>query len=296
MSTTIESSSSTISPTTVGASSERAAQPHQPSEWVHRLASLAHQGIDKAQTSLSATPALSGDGGLGVKASQAVDPVRERINAQPLKAAGAALATGLVFDKLFLRKSEARAIEEPAYVPDGQLERHRANARAQALLRAASDGVRRLGEASQYAVGAMGAAAAKGAHNAKAMSASISDTALRALPRGRRQLDARSQAYAAMARSSIQAHPLVGAGVALGVGALATSLLMPQRHRGGSAYASQGGASYRAVDKDGRAVGQEWDDGLHARGAGVMPTSRAVVSAGIALGAGVVLGAILARR
>ncbi|HSW19157.1 MAG TPA: hypothetical protein VLJ86_18200 [Ramlibacter sp.] len=313
------STSATISPTaaseltspdTTALPGDNAAGPNMRPAWVRRLASQAHQTIDKAQQRLSSSARASGEARYSEKARQYVEPVRERarqyvepvrerINAQPLKAAGAALATGLVFDKLFLRKPEARVIEEPMYVPETTATPRAGNRRAQGWLRAASDGIHRLGDVGQQALGAVGAATLKSVDSAKAMSATVSSKARKAMPRdlsrARRQMVDTPLAYAEMARSSVKAHPFVGAGVALGLGAVATTLLMPQR-RQEQPLVPQGGTSYKAVDKDGRVVGPEYDAMAERRSAESALSSRVIVSAGIALGVGVLLGALLARR
>jgi hypothetical protein len=87
----------------------------------------------------------------------------------------------------------------------------------------------------------------------------------------------------------VQAHPMAGAGAALGAAALATTLWMRRR-------APASGVAYVTVDEKGH--GRTWqrtplDMGTRARD---MVTARPAASAAVVLGLGALAAALLRRR
>lgn len=261
---------------------------------IHQFAGKAHGAIDKLEQTLGEKTG---------KASQSLgqgrhygDQVRERIDAQPLQAAGVAFAAGVVASNLFT-PSRSKTREEPVHERRSAMREsaRAAEARAQRWMQAAGGRLQQLADSSQYAVKKLGATTAMGVAGAREMSADMLDRTRRAIPPARvaraktQALMARSQAYGTVARSQMQQHPMAGVALALGVGALATQMVMNRRSTEDDPYAPRR-ATY-AVGKDGEVLGPEWGEPRTS-----LMAARPMVSAGLALGVGVLLGALLARR
>lgn len=281
---------------------------------IHQFASKAHQAIDKLEQTLSdkGLGNLGGSGGSGGgggglsamsdKASQSLEQgrqyseqVRERIHAQPLQSAGAAFAAGVVLSNLFAPRRKTRVVKVPDYSAEMKAEARGAEARTQRWMQAAGDKLHQLADSGQYAVKRLGATGMTGLAGAKALSSDMAYRTRRAMPsageaRARTQaMMARSQAYGSMARTQIQEHPMAGLAVAIGLGAAAVQMMMGQRRPPEPMYTPRR-ATY-AVGKDGEVLGPEWGEPRSN-----MLAARPMMSAGLALGVGVLLGALLTRR
>jgi ElaB/YqjD/DUF883 family membrane-anchored ribosome-binding protein len=98
----------------------------------------------------------------------------------------------------------------------------------------------------------------------------------------------RSQEYGSVAKSGVQAHPIVGIGSMLGAGALVTTLLMQRRRPAMT-------SPYATLDEKGTGLAGQRERSLQS---GVMDTvaSRPVASAAVMLGVGALVGALLRRH
>lgn len=312
-------------------------------ERIHRVASRAHEAIDRLEQTLSSRLTRSSSSASGGTAQQARSygeqvrhygeqvrqygqqarqygaQARDRIHQQPLQSAGLAFAAGLLYSKVFMHKHKVHVVKVPVPVvpPEVGEWTEAGRGRAREWMGSANEGMHRLGESGQHAAKRIGAAAMAGAAAAKAMGSELWHRARARAPediarardqgaelwhrararaphdmaRARAQVTEKSQVYGTLAREQIQEHPLVGVAVALGVGALLSSLLMGRSRDEYGAAPAEGRAVF-AVDKDGQAYGGEWvsvqeDSGM---------TTGTLVSAGVALGLGVLLGAMLTRR
>lgn len=279
---------------------------------IHQVASKAHQAIEKLEQTLNAkglgnvgSGASSGSSSLAAmrdKASESLEQgrqyseqLRERVYAQPLQSAGAAFAAGVVLSNLFAPRHKTRDAKVPDYSADMKAHARATEARTQRWAQAAGDKLHQLAGSGQDAVKRLGATGMSGLAGAKALSADMLYRTRKALPpaseaRARTQaMMARSQAYGSMARSQIQEHPVAGLAVAIGLGAAAMQMLLGQRRTSEPMYGSRR-ATY-AVGKDGEVLGPEWGEPRSS-----MLAARPMMSAGVALGVGVLLGALLTRR
>lgn len=247
-----------------------------PRERIHRFAGWMHQAIDKVEHGLGART-HEGQAVRSKYVGQAQEygnKLRGRLNERPVQSAGIALATGAVLHKLMARrpKAEVRVIKVPVYRTAPAVSPARAAWTAQLA-------------------GRTGAAAGTGIGRARTVASTVADKAS-LLPTQLRlatqRLLARSQEYGSIARSGVQAHPLVGIGGMLGAGALVTTLLMQRRQ---PAVASP----YAAIDEKGTGSGWQREKSIQA-GALDMVASRPLASAAVMLGVGALVGALLRRH
>lgn len=245
-------------------------------ERIHRFAGWMHQAIDKVEHGLGSKV----QDGTAVQAKyvgQAQEygnKLRQRFNERPVQSAGLALATGAVLHKLMASKPKAqvRVVKVPVY------------RRAPAVSPASAAWTAQL-------AGKAGAVAGMGIGSTKAAASSLANTAS-ALPSQLRlatqRLLTRSQEYGSVAKSGVQAHPIVGIGSMLGAGALVTTLLMQRRRPAMT-------SPYATLDEKGTGLAGQRERSLQS---GVMDTvaSRPVASAAVMLGVGALVGALLRRH
>lgn len=244
-------------------------------ERIHRFAGWMHQAIDKVEQGLGTKvrdgTAQSNHVG---QAQEYGNRLRERFNERPVQSAGIALATGAVLHKLMAGKPkpQVRVVKVPVY------------RRAPAVSAASAAWTTRL-------AGKAGAVAGMGIGGTRAAASHLSHTAS-ALPSqlklATQRLLTRSQEYASVARSGVQAHPVVGIGSVLGAGALVTTLLMQRRQQAQT-------SPYATIDQKG--TGLAWQRERRFQ-SGVMDTvaARPVASAAVMLGVGALVGALLRQH
>ncbi|TFZ04789.1 hypothetical protein EZ242_03295 [Ramlibacter rhizophilus] len=247
----------------------------------------------------------------GEQARQYGQQARERIHDQPLQSAAIAFAAGWVYSKVFMRtrhKVHVVKVPVPVVPPEfgDTLRAHgeRAQGWMQSTGRRLGDSghasmhrlgesgqhaMHRLGESSQHAMHKLGASTLVGLAGAKAVSSKLWDKTRAAMPRDMDQVKAGSYRYGTMAREQMQEHPAVGLGLAIALGAVAVKLMMPSDDADSRTSSPQPRQTL-VVDKDGRAFGEP--SGYQR----VLIGSRPVMSGALALGMGVLLGAVLTAR
>jgi ElaB/YqjD/DUF883 family membrane-anchored ribosome-binding protein len=273
---------------------------------IHRLAGMAHQAIDSLEQRLGSTTQ-------GVMATQAKggeqvrrygDQLRERVNTQPMQTLGIALGTGFVLSKLFGRapKEKVRVVRVPTPMPSRWDATHSVESRASGLMDAARAHIERLGDLGHSARDRVGAAAGLGIASTQQVGSTLARKTSDVTQQVRLGLErlfsrtqdtgstalSRVQDYGSMARARVQEHPAAGAGVLLGVGALATTLLLQRRRAQPAAY----------VEVDGQGSGLAWrhrQSDLQSR-TREMISDRPVASAAVVLGLGALAAAMLRRR
>lgn len=262
---------------------------------IHRFAGKVHQAIDSIEQRLSSrsAAATSTTARYGEQARHYGESLREQITARPLQSVGIALGTGAVLDKLFNRtppKVRVVKVSVPArarWEPGPFVER-----RARPWTHAADAHVQSLRRAGHQTMGRLGAAAGAGLAGTQATVSHLTHRAS-TLPLQMRmatqRLLARSQEYGSLARSGVQAHPLIGLGAVLGASGLLTTLWMRRR-------AQAPATAYVAVDESGHGVAWQRDPYGAGPGARGLIASRPVTSAVVALGLGALLGAMLRRH
>jgi ElaB/YqjD/DUF883 family membrane-anchored ribosome-binding protein len=252
-----------------------------------------HRTIDNVEQSLSSGSqgVMSTQSRYGEKARQYGEKLRERMNAKPLQSAGMAVGAGVVLDKLFFRRApKVRVVKVPVHTPAtwdaGRFTERRPNR----LMDTAGSHLQSLRGAGQEAAAKAAFAAGAGLAGTKAMASSLTRTAGTVPLQARlatQRLLARSQEYASMARTGVQAHPLVGVGAFLGVGALLTTVFMRRRRP------ARGTAYVTAVDESGSGVAWQRDSQPRYR---EMISSRPVTSAAVALGLAALVATMLRRQ
>jgi ElaB/YqjD/DUF883 family membrane-anchored ribosome-binding protein len=282
---------------------------------VHRVAGKVHQAIDQLEQTLSSKRE-------GVASAQSVyreratqygeqlrsqgDRVRDRVTATPMQAVGVATLVGFVFGKLFMRSPQVRVSRPVVEPPRADLrlessfqsprwpespERH-----ARRWMDAAGSSMRHLRSSSQDAAAVASANASERLQRARAMTAALAQAAAdraSTLPLQLRlateRLRAGTRVYGSAAKSTVQAHPMIGLGTALGSVAVLATLWLKRRQASDTAYV--------AVDAKGHGVAwkhaDEFDTGSGARN---MIAARPMASAALALGIGAVVAAVLRRR
>jgi ElaB/YqjD/DUF883 family membrane-anchored ribosome-binding protein len=289
--------------TTAGGSAEGSSAAMR--DRVHRVATAVHQAIDKMEQTLSAK-------GQGVASTQSVyreratqygeqlrsqgDRMRERVDAQPLQAIGLAMVAGLVFGKLFMRSPRVAPARPYVVQTRPLVEVDTGDRPARRWMDTAGASMRNLRDSGQVRAAAASAEAGARMERARAMTAALAQAAAdraSSLPLQLRlaaeRLRTGSRVYGSVAKSSVQAHPMVGMGAALGSVALLATLWLRRRQATESAYI--------AVDAKGHGVAWKHADdvGGSAR-AREMISSRPVTSAAVALGIGALTAALLRRR
>lgn len=260
---------------------------------IHRAAGKLHKAIDSLEQGLTSKSrgVASSQAKYGEQARQYGDKVRERINARPLQAAGIAVGAGVILDRMFSRSPKVRVVKVPVRarpVWDADFHPER---RANRWLHAAGSRMHGIGETGHEAVGKVGAAAALGLAGTKAIASDLTRTAS-TLPLQMRiatqRLLARSQEYGSVARTGVQAHPYVGVGAFLGVGALLATVLMQRvRSQPDTAYVGVDERNAAARPRDRYDVQPGYRDAI---------ASHPVASAAVVLGIGALVTALLARR
>lgn len=271
---------------------------------IHRWAGTAHEAIDKLEQRLSSAGGSSGSGGTmssvmaaprayGEQARQYQQQLNHRVQDKPLQTAGAVFAAGVVLGKLFKRREKVKVVR--VYGPSRtEAAASGVRARAHEWREAASTAARRLGESGQHKAHQAGAVTLAGLATAKAASSRLWDQTRRVLPQDlastRRQAVAKSQYYGLQARDQLERHPMPGLAVALGIGAVASALALG-RSRDTS---DRSVPVVRAVDKEGTPFrSSDWRD---TDGRGVAALASPIASGALALGVGVVIGALLMRN
>ncbi|TFZ00833.1 hypothetical protein EZ313_20545 [Ramlibacter henchirensis] len=262
-------------------------------ERIHRFAAAVHRAIDSVEQSLDSRSrgVMSSRDKYGEQARQYGDKVRERINAQPLQSAAIAVGAGVVLDKVFTRrKPKVRVVNVPAYTRPTWEASPSPDRSARRWTDTAGSYMQGLRATGQEAAGKAGAAASLGLAGAESTASTLArkvSTVPLQMRLATQRLLARSQEYGSMARSEVQARPLVGAGAMLGAGALLTTLWLQRRR-------PETGMAYVTVDEKGNGTAWQRDRvDVEPRG---MISSRPVTSAVVALGLGAVIGAMLKRQ
>jgi ElaB/YqjD/DUF883 family membrane-anchored ribosome-binding protein len=272
---------------------------------VHRVASAVHQAIDRMEQTLSAK-------GQGVASTQSAyreratqygeqlrsqgDRMREQVDAKPLQAIGLSVVAGLVFGKLFMRSPRVAPARPYVVQRRPVVEVDAGDRPARRWMDSAGASMRNLRDTGQIRAAEASAEAGARMERARAMTAALAQAAVdraSSLPVQLRlaaeRLRTGSRAYGSVAKSTVQAHPMVGAGTALGGAALLATLWLRRRQATDSAYI--------AVDAKGHGVAWKHADdvgrGVRAR---EMISSRPVTSAAVALGIGALAAALLRRR
>ncbi|HYF19559.1 MAG TPA: hypothetical protein VEA40_16965 [Ramlibacter sp.] len=252
---------------------------------LHRFAGSMHRAIDRLQQRLQSSGgrgAFTSGGGYGAQPQAYGERLREQVATRPWEAAGIAVAAGVVLDKLLLTRSPKPVVVRVRTAPRPQWEpvvtRH---PRVDSWAQSADSELQDARMAGHEAAGRLAGTTAAGVAGTKAAAAALG---LQLRLAGQRML-AKSQDYGTVVRSEVEAHPLVGIGAALGLGALVTTLLMRR-------YEPVPGAAYVKVDEDsGRAASFEPESS-----ASTLVASHPVASAAVVLGLGALVGALLARR
>jgi len=261
-------------------------------ERIHRFASRMHQAIDNLEQRLSSRSSGATSTFRMDRARQYGDKVREQFHARPLQSAGVALAAGALLDKLFTRSPKVRVVSvhvpaQAPWDPTRSVER-----RARRWTSSADEHLQNVGRASREAAGKVGTTASLGIAGTRATASRLTGSA-NTLPLQMRlatqRLLARSQEYGSLARSGVQAHPLVGLGAVFGASALLTTLFLRRRE-------PAPGVAYAAVDEKGNGVAWQRDRTDVPTGARNLISSRPVASAAVTLGLGALIGALLMRR
>jgi ElaB/YqjD/DUF883 family membrane-anchored ribosome-binding protein len=263
-----------------------------PNGRVHRIAAMVHRAIDKVEKGLGGgSAAASATSESRLEAARAYgDKLRGHINARPLQSAGIAVGTGVILDKVFSRSPSVKVVQVPVPVRARPAWDSAASPARQG--RRWTDAAGSQAEAwkgrSQSLLRKLSAKTEAGLAETRSTSRSMAH-GVSALPDGvrlaTRRLVASSQRYGSMARSGIQAHPLVGIGVLATAGAALTAALM-RRERAASS------APLAATNEKGTAAA--WADSPVEEARSVI-AARPVTTAVVMLGVGALLGAALRR-
>ncbi|MEJ7932462.1 hypothetical protein WG922_20990 [Ramlibacter sp. AN1015] len=297
---------------------------------MHRIAEMAHQAIDRIQQTIESVGGSArqsgGSGGsnmasesssggygeqarkvseqarkygeqareYGMQARQYGEQVRTRVHDQPLQAAGIAFVAGLLYEKMFMHRRRVKVVQVPVYVPRLSDSSHFDTGRARGWMQAAGEKIHQLGDSGHDAVRKLGATTMMGVAGTKAMSSRMWHKTRQAMPEdmshARQQVLAKSHEYGGMARTQMQEHPLVGVGLAVGLGALAAAMAVNRRNDSapqGSAY---------VVGSAGESYGRDYASVRQGGGYSDAMGSNPLVTAGLALGVGMLLGAVLRRH
>lgn len=221
-------------------------------ETIHRWADMAHQAIDRMEQRLNSVGGeggsskvadlasrFSGDGRYreqarrygeqarryGEQAQQYGMQARERIRDDPLKSAAIVFATGVLFSRLFMGRKHERVevVAMPVYLP------HYHGGRAHRLMDSSGHAMHRLADSGHAAAGKIAATAMMGAAGAKALASRLWHDSRDAMPSAE-EMRERSREYGSMAEQQMQEHPIVGIGLAFGIGALLVGLAMRDRY------------------------------------------------------------------
>jgi ElaB/YqjD/DUF883 family membrane-anchored ribosome-binding protein len=260
---------------------------------IHRLVGTMHRAIDNLQQRLQPRPGEPfATSRYGEQARQYGERLREQIGTRPLQAAGIAVGTGVVLDRLLTSRSPSvRVVKVPAQAPSRWQSVRSPGRRATDWTDAAAGRLHEVRAEGHRAVGKLGAVAGAGIAGTRALASGIARTAGTVplqLQLATHRLLERSHRYGSLARSGVQAHPLIGVGAGLGLGALVTTLLMLRRQ---PAY----GTAYVAVDARGHPVPHREPEPGRSRATQAV-AARPVTSAVVAIGLGALVGALLMRR
>ena len=200
-------------------------------ERIRRFAGTVHRAIDSIEQRLSSAGGgiSSAQARYGEQARQYGDRLRARISDQPLQSAGIVLASGVLLDRLFLRKPKVRVVKMLIRTRSTGIASPRTERRTHGWSDAADARLQRVGGPGEHAAAEARVAAALGIAGTKARVSDLTREA-NALPLKMRmttqRLMARSQEYGAMARSTVGAHPWAALGAVLAASGLLTALLM----------------------------------------------------------------------
>ena len=260
---------------------------------LHRFAERMHRAIDGVQQRLGSQGGAlrSGPAG-GSRIREQGDRLREQFNAHPLQSTGIALGTGVLLDRLLLRKPKVRVVKMPVAVQSpARASLREADWHAARWTRAADAHARRVGQAVQQAWARAGTAAGLGIAGTKAAAATLAakaGTVPLQMRLATQRLLARSHDYGSVAKSGVQAHPLLGLGAVLGASGLLTAYWMRRR---------QPSPDVTYVT-DERGTGMAWrGESMQERPAlRDRMAARPVASALVLLGVGALAGAMLRPR